>query len=120
MKYLKLFEDLENGPDLREIGEFVKCIKTIVGDKITLFVEGEIYKVKHIYGDPQRAIEEFHINDYVPVECISEVEIIGEGDDNYTYSFTVNHERYGSYWNNDFFSYFELIDGMTNIRKYNL
>ena len=61
---ITLFENFDK-PDLRKMSNIVRCIKSIKS-----FKKGNYYKVDGINGDPERAIEEFGINDYVPVECI--------------------------------------------------
>lgn len=53
-------------PDLRPLPSRVICHYSF-----SVFIEGEIYDVSGAYGNPQRAIEEFGINDYMPLECIS-------------------------------------------------
>ncbi len=75
-------------PDLREMSEYVKCIKNTTG-----FRKDNVYKVIKQFGDPQRAIEEFNINNYMPLECLSAVHI--ENDDKSTVRFIVSN-----YYNN--------------------
>ena len=92
MKYIKTFENLEapipkfimitifenfNNPDLRKMSKFVRCIKPIKS-----FNSGNFYKVDGMKGDPERAINEFGLNDYLPVECISNIFLIGASTKN--------------------------------------
>lgn len=111
------FQIFENA-DLRKIGKIVKCIKSIPKN----FKEGNYYEVVGIYGDPQRAIEEFKINDYVPVECVSKVFILN--DKNVKKEFFVNRNRYKdagfTIYALDFFEYFEIQEFEKNREKYNL
>lgn len=112
------FNNFENKPDLRMIGEVVKCIKTIPKN----FKEGNYYKVSGMYGDPQRAIEEFGINDYLPVECVSKIIILN--DKNIKKEFLVNKKYYktvgSTIYDLDFFEYFEIQEFEENRKKYNL
>ena len=62
MKYLKTYENF----DLRKPTEFVMCVK----DFEKVFKKGEIYELRGLYGDSQRAIEQFKIH-YLPMECVS-------------------------------------------------
>lgn len=110
---ITLFEKFKNEPDLRKIGSVIKCIKNSKH-----FTDGHYYKVTNLYGDPQRAIEEYGINDYCPVVCISLVEIVG--DDGEKYNFRNSH-----YYNNassigDFFENFEIPEFSENMDKFNL
>lgn len=114
---ITLFEDF-NKPDLRKVGKVVKCIKTS-----KYFTKDSYYNVKGFYGDPQSAIEEYGINDYLPVECISVILIIG--DDGEIYNFDVNIR--GNYFkpadvkiNGEFFENFEIQDFVKNIDKFNI
>lgn len=110
---ITIFESFNN-PDLREIGEFVKCIKSYK----KYFTKGNVYKVKRMLGDPQGAIEKFGINDYMPVECISMVEI---AKDDKTCKFAVNYEQYKIMRQYPhFFDYFDLMEESTIAKKYNL
>ncbi len=104
-----IFENIT--PDLRQISEYVKCIKNFK----KIFKKDKIYKIKGIFGDPQGAIEKYNIIDYVPIECIFKVEIYG-GDDNKTYNFYVGQK------NNQekFFHYFEIMEESNIAKKYNL
>jgi len=62
-------------PNLSPLPSSVRCHYSFDN-----FIEGEIYKVDGAYGDPQRAIEEFGIDDYMPLECIGRVVLIVNGD----------------------------------------
>jgi len=110
---IKIFEDFKK-PDLRKIGKYVLCIK----DHKNSFTEGKYYKVDGMFGDPQRAINEFGMNDYMPVECISKIFILN--DKNRREEFFVNRKYYKNagfdIYSKDFFKYFEI----TEIEKYNL
>jgi len=114
---ITIFENF-NEPDLREIGEFVKCIKSYRKLK-----KNNIYKIKGMRGDPQGAIEKFGINDYVPVECISMIEIDEDniGPSHKIYKFGVNYKYYKNFSHlPHFFDYFELMEESTIAKKYNL
>lgn len=114
---ITLFENF-NEPDLREVGEFVRCIKSY-----KKLIKDHVYKIKGMRGDPQRAIEEFGINDYIPVECISIIEIDEDNSGPYhkIYQFVVNYKRYKNFnMLSHFFDYFELMEESTIAKKYNL
>ena len=110
MKYLKTYE--QNKPDLRKVGDVVKCIK----DYKKNFKEGSYYEISGFYGDPQRAIEEFGINDYLPIECIGRVVVVGDNKKNV--EFSVNKRYLITQDKPEFFEFFE-ITGM-DTKKYNL
>lgn len=117
IKKFKIFEKTQK-PDLRKIGEYVKCIETIPKS----FKEDNFYKVDGIYGDPHRAIEEFNMNNYVPVECISKVMIID--DKGRKREFFVNKDYYKNagfdIYSQNFFEYFEIQEFEQKKDKYNL
>lgn len=85
----------------------------------TTFKAGNIYKVVKQLGDPERAIEEFGINDYVPLECIGTVLIEGEIA-KLNYPFFVNGKYYGYSSSPDFSEYFEVMEESNIGKKYNL
>lgn len=108
----KLYEFI-NKPNLRNIGIVVKCIK----DYYNNFKKGNYYEVEGFYGDPHRAIEEFGIEDYLPVECISKIILIN--DNKKRKEFAVNKKRYTTSHNSpEFFKYFEPTG--IDTKKYNL
>lgn len=111
---ITIFENFDN-PDLRKMSKIVCCIKSI-----KFFKKGNYYKVDGMNGDPERAIEEFGINDYIPIECISNVFIFY---DNKKYAFTVNSKyahKIDVFKQVYFFDYFKIPDFSDNIDKYNL
>lgn len=116
---ITVFESF-NEPDLREMSEFVRCKKTYK----KAFIKGNIYKVVFLYGDPQRAIEEFQMNNYTPIECLSAVLIsIGDSEkyqDHRKFSFRNKH--YSANFGNlpNFWEYFEIMEESTSSKKYNL
>jgi len=116
----KIFENKEF--DLREMSKHVRCVNDVRGFKG--FREGKIYKVVKIFGDPQRSIEEFAINNYLPLECISFVHI--EDDKKSAHRFVVN-EYYNHETNrciraedNYFKDYFEIMEEEIFGNKYNI
>jgi hypothetical protein len=114
---ITLFENF-NEPDLRKISKFVLCIKNNKND----FTKGNYYKVDGIFGDPHRAIEEFGINEFMPVECISKVLVLN--DKNIKKEFFVNRKYYKhvgfDIYSKDFFDFFEISEISDEIDKYNL
>jgi len=103
-------------PDLRKMSKFVRCIKSIKS-----FSPGNYYKVDGTRGDPERAINEFGLNDYLPVECISNIFLLG--DDNKKYSFMVNSKyahKKDIFNHINFFEYFEIPEFTEDVDKYNL
>ncbi len=112
MNHLKLYEQFRYGrePDLRRMTNIVRCVKRNYEPYFTL---NRYYDVK-IWGNPQRAIEEFHINDYIPVECVSKIRIKSNRSD----SLELDLSKKQDY--NFFFDYFELADGKKMKRKQNL
>jgi len=112
----KRFKDFN--PDLRKIGQYVLCINDIRRARVKneyYFKKGDYYKVTNFTGDPQGAIEKYGINDYLPVECISTVFIVGE--DNKGHEFWIKSQHPSIY---NFFKYFEIPEFTENIDKYNL
>lgn len=110
----KIFES--KNPDLRAMSEYVRCVKDTTG-----FRKDNIYKVIKQFGDPQRAIEEFGINDYMPLECISAVHI--EDDIKSTSRFIVNDYYNNKEWEKTyryFLDYFEPMEEANIGKKYNL
>ena len=74
MKFLNKYNDNINESlesDLRKIGEFLYCKKTLHDN----FTKGKYYNVKGFFGDPKGAIEKEHIFDYLPVKYISIIEL---------------------------------------------
>ncbi len=114
---ITLFEKFKE-PDLRKIGSYVLCIKNCKKN----FREGKYYKVDGMFGDPQRAIEEFGNNEFVPVECISKIFILN--DNNKKEEFFVNREYYKNagfdIYSKDFFEYFEIPKFTDKIDKFNI
>ena len=108
MKYLKFFENSEV-PDLREMTPYVKCIKSLH----TKFHKDSVYKVSGARGDPQRSIEKYGINDYVPLACISVAKINN-------ILFKVSEKYKSGEGLLDFYEYFELMDESYDTEKYNL
>ena len=112
---ITIFENFDK-PDLRKMSKIVHCIKSI-----KYFKTGNYYKIDSMRGDPQRAIEEFGINDYLPIECISNIFIFG--DDNKKYSFAINskYDHKKDLFNKiNFFDYFEIPEFAEDTDKYNL
>lgn len=110
----KLFESKK--PDLRPMSQYVECIKDIEG-----FKKGNIYKVIKQFGDPQRAIEEFGINNYMPLECLAAVHI--ENDDKSTVRFIVSNYYNNQEWEKTyryFTEYFKPMEEAFYGKKYNL
>ena len=115
----KIFENKE--PDLRRLGKWFKCIKNYK----EIFIKDNIYKVHKVYGDPQRAIEEFGKNNYIPLECISTIVLVGQNNRNYKFwnnesIYSKDRESIGNIW-----EYFELLSEeeekqQEDIEKYNL
>lgn len=120
-----MFEN-ERKPDLRQMSEYVKCIKDITSPyfkirnkkEIYIFKKGKIYKVSGIWGDPEKAIEKYGINDYTPVECISDVEIYG--DDGQQHFFAVSQFEGRHTLHPHFFDYFEVMEESSSAKNYNL
>jgi hypothetical protein len=100
-----------NKPDLRQIDEVVLCIKNFYD----LFSKGEYYKVRNFSGVPQGAIEKYGINDYLPVECMRTIYIIG--NDGKKHEFWI-HSVHPSI--NNFFKYFKIPEFTNSMKKYNL
>ena len=132
MKYIKLFED-HNNPDLRRIGEYVYCKKTLhdeinrtINDingithinTLVNFIEGKYYRISTMYGDPKKAIEKYGINNYLPVDCISVIMI--KDDNNVELEFKVNPYYISNKRHKDFFKYFEIPEFTDAIDQYNL
>jgi len=102
--YKNFINENLNDPDLRRIHGSVKCIKSIP----RLFTKNKNYKIKGLYGDPQRAVEEFGINNYLPVDCMSAIEIFSNTGS--LINFRVSN-RYGFFKNiRSFFEFFEIIE----------
>jgi hypothetical protein len=120
----KIFEN--KNPDLRRLTKWVKCIKEPPNKRYKkVFIENNYYEVYSTYGDPERAINEFGINDYVPMECVSTVVLVGSNNANY--KFWNNESRYEKdrYAIGIFWDYFDLITDeeekkLEDINKYNL
>jgi len=111
----KKYETAHN-PDLRQISNYVKCFKNIY-----TFKKGEIYKVANMMGDPQGAIEKYQINDYLPAQCISTINI--EITDNGTkeqikFKVSNDYNVYAGYLN--FFDYFDIMEDVIAAEPYNL
>lgn len=106
---------MKTKPDLRGITKYVKCIKSTKG-----FKKNGVYKTEIVYGDPERAITEFNINKYLPIECTSVVWIFG--DDGKSYRFLVNtHYSNNNYQKSKIFQdYFDLLESSDEIIKFNL
>lgn len=113
IKKFKIFEDTIN-PDLRKLGNYVKCIKSIPKK----FTKDHYYKVNKIYGNPQRAIEIFKINDYMPIECIKKCEILD--NNNIPREFYIDLKVAYDIYSLNFFKYFEIQEHEQIINKYNL
>lgn len=124
---ITLFENFRNY-DLRQIGEFVKCIKTESYKKKEVlhyyFIKDNIYKIKGFKGNPERAMELFNINSYLPVECIEDIEVIGEEDKSYWFK-NSKSVAYRTRWPDvrdyaDFWNTFEIMEEVNIANKYNL
>jgi hypothetical protein len=115
---ITLFENFENY-DLRPITPLVRCIRNLKN----IFKEDKIYKVKYSSGDPQRAVEEFGMNEELPLECIKFVFIIGEDNDVHKFKIDVDADI-DIFWNvepeGDFLEYFDLMPESSDAKKYNL
>lgn len=121
----KIFEN--NDPDLRKLTKWVKCIKN-PPNKIrygNVFIKDKYYKIYSTYGDPERAIGEYGISDYLPVGCVSTFVIVG--GNNHNYKFHNNESKYSRDIGciGDFWSFFDLISEeeekrLEDIKKYNL
>jgi hypothetical protein len=120
MKYIKTYEN-NTLPDLRRLTNWVRCIKDPPNKRYgRYYMKGNIYKVESIQGDPERAIEEFKINEYLPLECISTITING-------HKFRTKYQKsiFESDVIGDFWSYFELLSEeeelmQNNMVKYNI
>jgi hypothetical protein len=114
---ITIFENFKE-PDLRKIGSYVLCVKNYKKN----FTEGKYYKVNGMFGDPQRAIEEFGINEFVPVECISKILILT--DKNKKKDFFINKEYYKNpaffSHSKNFFEYFDIPKFSDKIDKFNI
>ena len=103
---------------MRKISKFVLCIKNNKND----FTKGNYYKVDGIFGDPHRAIEEFGINEFMPVECISKVLVLN--DKNIKKEFFVNRTYYRTagydIYSKNFFEYFEIPEFSDIVDKFNI
>jgi len=112
---------------------WVKCVRDYPEKGKKIFNEGEVYEIDGMFGDPQRAIEEFGIEDGMPLDCISFVSI--KKNENKThhltplYTFKVSPKYeftssvvdvLGSF--NDYFDILtkEELEYYKNIEKYNL
>lgn len=83
---ITIFEDFNNA-DLRKMPKYLKCIK----NKGLPFTKGNVYKITGMWGDPQRALEEFGIKDFMPVECISYVSVFGGDNKNHNFKVGVSY-----------------------------
>ena len=112
-KYSDFLNEQSYKPDLRDIGTRVRCIKNYPNDMIykPYFKKGDVYNIIGMWGDPQEAVEKYGIEGYLPIECISVVEL--RKDETGKEKFKVNSEKYPVYQNYmpDFFQYFELLNG---------
>lgn len=137
MKYLKEYKETHE-PDIRKVGKYVYCKKTLNTElnreehwidkegynrttyinTLINFIKGKYYEVVGMYGDPQSAIEKYHINEYLPVECISA--IILKDYHNIEYKFKVKYKNKIHKQYKDFFEYFEIPEFTNSIDKYNL
>lgn len=140
MKYIKLFEN--RVPDLRKLGEFVYCKKTL-HDEISYekeydngfqhpgityittlinFIEGKYYKVSTFYGDPQSSVEKLNL-DYVPMEYISIVVLIDYSGIEYKLKVNNKYKHSDKKYKNgfkDFYEFFEIPIFSDSMKKYNL
>lgn len=106
---------MKTKPDLRGLTIYVKCIKNTKDFKIN-----RVYKIENVYGDPERAIREFNINKYLPIECTAVVWVFG--DDDKVHRFVVNpHYSNNNYQGSKLFKdYFDLLEYSDKINKFNL
>jgi len=82
-------------PNLNPIPEKVRYI----GDDINLFDNNDTFKVIELFGDPQKAVEVYGINDYLPIECVNKV-VLCHTDTNMKFKIDINL----------FLKYFEAVD----------
>jgi hypothetical protein len=82
-------------PNLNPVPKNVRYI----GDDINLFWRNDRFKVIELFGNPQRAVEEFGINDYLPIECVNKV-VLCSIDTNMKFKIDINL----------FLKYFEAVD----------
>lgn len=101
MKFLKSYNEQTDNPDLRPITRYVMCKKTF----FNYYKKGKLYKVTRLQGDPQRAVEIYGINDYMPVDCVNKIYI--KSDNGLTYCFKLTPDS--------FFKYFDFYDKMKKI-----
>ena len=74
-------------------------------------------------GDPQRAVEEYGIDDYLPIECISvvEIQLLDKFDNEWWFRVKKHNQLNPNYKNIPlFFDFFELMEESKNVEKYNL
>lgn len=104
-------------PDLRRMSEYVKCIKCIrdISEKKNNFIfkKDQIYKITCMWGDPESAIEKYGINNYLPIECISGVEIFDDNGEPHFFVVSLNRHPY-------FFDYFQIMEEALSAKNYNL
>lgn len=110
------FDKISDKIDLRKIGKYVYCKKTLNNQENTFF-KGKYYIVEGLMGDPERAIEEFNIN-YLPIECISTITIIDQNGKKCLFKVNPILNKHKLLLN--FFNYFEVKDFVNNMDKYNL
>ena len=92
--------------DLRNVGRSVKCIKSLTSLSGDVFIKKRFYDVISMHGDPQGAIEKFGINDYMPVECIKTISVLGTDGKEYHLKMKRSLPDYYLY----FFDFFEIIE----------
>ena len=107
-KYINFINEEQDQPDLRRMTGKVRCIK--INQMSFVAEKGKIYNLGRMFGDPQRAVEEFGINDYLPIQCISKVEI-----NNYPYRVSDDYNIGRGL--PSFFEYFELLDNLKKITR---
>jgi len=122
---IKTFEKFEEYY-MQRVSPFVKCIKSLKSKSIT---KDSYYKIDGYYGDPQRAMEEFGINDYLPLDCISGMVIVNDKKEKEIFKNNRTVKGYNNQFNSErvpiFFNYFKMIEGeelemVINVNKYNL
>lgn len=115
VKKFSYFIENKTVPDLRKMPKYLKCINGIprMG-----FTKGEIYEIIKMEGDPQRAIEDFNINDYIPIECVSVIYVKNNKND--LVRFKVNTKYYSHFMSPKWDDYFDIYEASDNIEKYNL
>jgi len=115
---ITIFEAYKN-PDLRMIDDYVMCIKNYhkkYKDRNVIFKKGNSYKVAGFYGDAEKSIEKYNINNYLPIECMNKV-IMFFDDTKKMQEFDINN-NYNELPN--FLDYFYVPEFTNDTHKYNI